>query len=351
MKIAMNRYLFLFGCSLLFICMPSVAEEAPTGDSAESAQAEPEAKGEQAPAERKAQSNLTVDELFARLELPDNPTRAQCEAFVAELRVLISKRPEFNGPADPAVKKLSSIPAEHIGVLVRIVANQRALIDDRAMYRCANKALTTYEPESYRKLVVDGLAENPELILLIVQHGWYQAAKEDILAKLEDTDPFTEDLPPVWFQAFVEVAKPKHYELLHKMTLNYRNLACKLSLLDKMEGYDFVRTVNACWENLTPKLRNKGYAYINRDLRPMAIANGNIDALAHALEELTNPFQGIANSQYTSRNNTVITPEFLIRRHLDFRGTHAEIAAWFNANRDVLVFDNFTQRFQLIEDF
>lgn len=350
MKILMKRCLTLFGCSLLFFCTTVVAE----GDVDESAQAtqdEPLAQNEPAVTDVQAQPLVTPSEQIAKLQLPDNPTRGQCEAFIAELRELVSKRGKFSGPNDPAVQKLSSIPVEHIELLIQIAANQRAMIDDRAMYLCATDALTMYKPESYRKIVVDGLAQDPRLILLIAQHGWYQAAKEGILAKLKATDPRTENLPPIWFQVFVEVAGPEHYELLHQMTLNYRNLKRKLYLLGTLPGYETARTVNACWDNLTPNLKNKGYAYINRDLRPMAIANGNIDALAHAVEELTNPFQGIANAQYNSRNNSVITPEFLIRRHLDFRGTHAEISAWFSANRNELVFDTFEQRFQLPEDF
>ena len=80
----MNRYLILLGCGLLFLCTQAVAVRA-FADEVEAPQAEREAKGEQIPEERNAQAKREVDEQFARLELPDNPTRAQCEAFVAEL--------------------------------------------------------------------------------------------------------------------------------------------------------------------------------------------------------------------------------------------------------------------------
>lgn len=346
----MTRYLPLLGCTLLFSASV-VADDAPSDDTAQAVQAERDAAVDPAPEERQAPPKRTPTEKLDSLELPDNPTRAQCQAFIRAIRVLINQPGSFKVLNDPAAKKLSSIPVEHIEMLVQIIANTRAATADRAMYLCATDALTMYEPESLRDAVVNGLAKNPSLILLIVQHGWYQAASDVILAKLENTDPFREDLPPIWLQAFVEVAEPEHYERLHQMTLNYRKLARKLSLLDTLEDYDFARTVKACWDNLTPELKSKGMVYINRDLRPLAIANGNLDAMAHAVEELTNLFQGIANSQYHSRGSNIITPEFLVRRHLDFRGTHAEIVAWFNANRDELIFDTFEQRFLLPEDF
>lgn len=344
MRTVVNQFVKLFGCSLLFVYMSAVAEVDAVDGPAQATQAEREVANERTPVEVQDPPELTPAQALAQLELPDNPTRAQCEAFVNQLRGFRSSDVGAK-LAKLATKKMGSIPAEHIGVLTQILANN----GPREVN--VRQALEQFDPESYRKIVLDGLSKRPNYIFLIAQHGWYQDAKEDILAKLEDTDPFREDVLPIWFQAFVEVAEPEHYERLHEMTLNYRNLKRKLSLLGTLEGYDLARTVNACWDNLTPELRNKGFAYINRDLRPMAIANGSIDALNHAIEELINPFQGIANSQYNSRNSSVITPEFLVRRHLQFRGTHAEIAAWFNANRDELVFDTFEQRFQLLEDF
>jgi hypothetical protein len=340
----MKRCLTLFGCFLLFLC-PAVVAAAQSADDADQAtQAEPEVANELAADEGQKQPDLTLEQKLAQLELPDNPTRTQCEAFVNQLRGFrindvgaeLSKR---------ANQKMRSIPVEHIGVLTQLLA------ENGATEYSIREVLEQFDPESYRKLVVDGFAEDPSLILLIARNGWYQDVKKELTAKLESGFLAPPRMGPIWFQAFVEVAEPEHHELLHKRTLNYNDLRWKLYLLDTLEGYDFARTVNALWANLTPKEREQGSYNIDYVLQPYAIRNGNIDALAYAIEKLINPYGGMTSTNYNTAVRIIITPEILVRRHLDFRGTHHEIAAWFNANRDELVFDTFTQRFQLPEDF
>lgn len=347
----MDGYLKLLACALLLLllCTPAVAEGESSNEATEATQAQPEAANEPAPVEAEKQPEPTPRDRLTQLELPDNPTREQCAAFIDAIRAIVPGNPRRE--SELVTKKLSTIPVKHIALLTQIVANNRALISDQNMYFCAIAAIQTYEPESYRKIAVDGLPENPGLILLIVQHGWYQSAKDPIRAKLEVTDPFTKDLPMIWFQAFVEVAEKQHYEQLHQMALNGRNLRRKLYLLDTLQGYDFAKTVNACWDNVKQIRKDKSFRYDDYVVMSYAIRNGNIDVLATVIDKLTKPFQGIANMNYYTRGDTAPTPEFLIRRHLDFRGTNQEIVDWFNTNRDSLVFDNATKRFQLLEDF
>lgn len=309
----------------------------------------PASASEPAPVDVQIQPERSAAEQIDKLQLPENPTRAQCEAFIAELRVLVAKRDTFNGRNDTAITKLNSIPVEHIKLLVQIAENGNAL------KTYARYAIRRYDPESYRKIAIDGLAEDHSFMLLIAENGWYQAAKDTIVARLERTDPFT-DVPMYWFQAFVEVAEPQHHELLHKMALNFNVRSAtvvmnRLSLLERLEGYDFVRTAKACWANITPALGNTRSSYLKEIISPIVIRNGNIDAMAYAVEKTINPDGGMRNTDFNTKLSNINTADYLVRRHLDFRGTNQEIADWFNANRDELAFDTFTQRFVLPEDF
>ena len=326
----------LLFCLIALPCDAQTTADQAKADSAAAIAAEREAS--------KDQIKRNAEQKLAELVLPDNPTREQCELFANQLRgyrsndvgAELSKR---------ATKKMGSVPVEHIGVLTQILAENGATEYNIRL------ALEQFDPESYRKIVVDGFAEDPSLIFLVARNGWYQDVKEELTAKLKSGFLAPPRMGPIWFQAFVEVAEPEHHELLHKRTLNYNDLRWKLYLLDTLEGYDFARTVNSLWANLTPKQREQGGYNIDYVLQPYAIRNGNINALAYAVEKLINPYGGMTSTNYNTAVRIIITPEILIRRHLDFRGTHAEIAEWFNANRDKLVFDTFTQRFQLLEDF
>ena len=333
-----------------FIALPCDAQA-----TAEQRQADRESANPQAPAQVQDPPKLTPAEQIDKLQLPENPTRAQCEAFIAELRVLVVKRGTFNFRNDTAITKLNSIPVEHISLLVQIVYNRFAPENFKNFGYFARHAIKRYDPESYRKIAIDGLAEDPSFMLLIAENGWYEAAKDTIITRLEKTEPFT-DLPMYWFQAFVEVAEPEHHELLHRMALNFnvssaRTVTAKLSLLERLEGYDFAYTANACWAKIAPELGKTRSSYLKEIISPIVIRSGNIDAMAYAVEQTINPDGGMRNTDFNTHLSNINTPDYLIRRHLDFRGTHQEIADWFNANREKLVFDRFTQRFVIPEDF
>lgn len=336
MNIVMHRYCLLFGCALLCLAASVFAQ---------ATQAEPEAADELTAVEVQAPPKLiTPEQQLAQIELPDNPTREQCEAFLDDI-YRIANANGLTRLTELRAKKLATIPAQHIVLLTQIF-EAKGLKEGAVL-----GALGRYEPKSYRQAAIDGFAEDPSLIYLIVRNGWYQDVKDELIDKLKSGYVPVRNTGPIWFQAYVEVAEPEHFELLHKRTLNYDDLRRKLFLLDTLEGYDFARTVNACWANLTPKLRDNGYYDIDNVLRSYAVRVGNIDALASAVQDLVDPQRGYKDVVYNTTVRTIITPELLVRRYLDFRGTHEEVQAWFKANRDDLVFDFFTQRFQLIEDF
>lgn len=326
----MKRYLVLFGCSLLFFCAPVAAQVEPAD---QAAQAQPEAAG----------------------VLPDNPTREQCEVFVNELRTYTTRNVGAE-LSKLATTRMGSIPVEHIGVLTQILA------ENGPRESKVRDVLEQFDPESYRKVVVDGLSQDPSYIFLIALNGWYQDAKEDILAKFKAVDPKVAAFDPIWFQAFLEVIEPEHYPLVHEMVLSLYDLGNRLQLLETLPDYDFAKTVNACWENAKQpdengKERTAIVLAFMRDrpvkvtdtLRPYAIRTGQIDAFDPLIEQL-NPDRGLVSRRGETLTKTALNARLTLRRHLDFNGTNEEIQAWFRTHRDQLVFNPFTQRFELPED-
>lgn len=340
MKIWMKRYLTLLGCSLLFLGSAAVGQEAPAGDAT---QAQRQAAG----------------------ELPDNPTRAQCEAFVKEIRRQSMARDGIRA-TDPQIEKLSQLPVEHIDLLVREMQfggnpSQMLTGGNQILYH-ANMAVGTYDPESYRKLAIEGLSKEPAFIYLIARHGWYQQAKPAILAKLKAVDPKDAKFAPIWWQAFIEVVEPEHHPLLHEIALGFYDLDNRLQLLETLPGYDFAKTVKACWEKAKQPDENgkektavvlafmrNGKVKVTDTLRPYAIRAGQIDAFDPLIEQL-NPNRKLVTRIGQNLPARALSARLTLRRHLDFNGTNEEIQTWFRTHRDQLVFNPFTQRFELPED-
>jgi len=307
----------------LLVAMPAA------GQADEAAQAE--AKKEKAEARQ-------LDEIT----LPDEPTRADCEAFIQQLREHVKDRNSFSS-AHPEVDKLLKVPSEHIDLLLKEMGEQSKL-----KYYC-RYALSKIGPETYKDAVIEKLAERPHNILPIIMHGWYEQAKPAILARLKSADPATAQTKAGWFQAYVEVAEPEHYPKLHQLALRAEDVGQLIPLLQTLPDYDLNNTINAAWRKLTKQIENTRNTWQLRRQRqvlaPHAAAIGNVDALGVLIEEIDDtPSHRIDLDQInTERLNAM--------RYIDFRGSNKQIKQWYADHRDKLVFDRFRKKFTLPEEF
>lgn len=307
-------------------------------------------------AEAKLQEEIKRTQTLNELVLPENPTRAQCESYVKEIRRFSEEDSSISG-RDPEIEKLSTLPVEHIDLLMREIGSGVNEIRYHAYM-----AVSTYEPESYRKLAIDGLASESAFIYLIARHGWYQQAKQDILAKFMAVDPKVAEFDPIWFQAFLEVIEPEHYPLVHEMVLSLYDLDNRLQMLETLPDYDFAKTVNACWEKAKQPDENgkertavvlsfmrDGNVKVTDTLRSYAIRAGIVEALDPLIDQI-DPNRKLVTGIGQNLPARALSARRTLRRHLDFRGTNEEIQTWFRTHRDQLIFNPITQRFELPED-
>lgn len=358
----MNQYLNLIGFALICQCTQAIALAQSSGEAEQATQVQPEAASEQAPApaaepdpdqqaleeasakaEKRLKEETEERQKFDELKLPENPTREQCENFVKEISRLSQLLGEQLRRSNAEVEKLSTLPVEHIDLLLRAMKDR----DNNRIAFYAPEAVARYEPESYRELSLNRLAQEPAFIYLVARNGWYQDAKEPILATLKAVDPKVARFDPIWFQAFLEVAEPEHFPLIHEITLSFYDLENRLKLLETLPGYDFAKTIDACWEKAMGHDQNGGEpdAGATAVLRPYAIRSGKIEALDALIDQI-DPNRPIGRAPLRSAHKVRIT----LRRHLAFNGTNEEIQAWYRTHRDQLVFNPFTQRFELPEN-
>lgn len=337
------------------MCISAVAEGESSVQAEQATQAQPEAANEPAPAEAEKPLGVRLSDESVPFELPDNASREQSERFIQAIRD-ISGEARFS-ERDPQIQRLSTVPVEHMDLLLR-----ESQSGNNRMAYYARWAISSHEPESYREMAVNGLSEEPDFIYVIARNGWYQDAKEPILAKLKAVDPKKARFKPIWFQAFVEVVEPEHYPLLHEIILGFYDLDNRLQLLQTLPGYDFKKTIDACWEKAKqPDENGKEQVAtvlafmsdrpqkVTTTLRPYAIRAGHVDALDPIINQL-NPKRGLVSRRGEILTSTADYARLTVRRHLAFNGTNQEIQTWFRTHRDQLVFNPLTQRFELPED-
>lgn len=286
--------------------------------------------------ENKKQKELTEAERLEKIVLPENPTRKQCEDYVAALRRHVEGRNSF-ASSHKEVDKLKAIPAEHIDLLLTEMSNHSNL----QFY--ARYSLRDIQVDEHKDKIVAKLDEQPNNILFVVHYGWFDAAKPTILARLKSTEPSSE-IEPAWFQAFVEVAEPEHYDKLHELAVKSREITKLMPLLESLPSYDLSHTINEAWK---PGKANEHDYYLRRkreSLAPYAASIGNVEALGMLVNKLQDA------PSYRMRLDYVNQERLNITRFIDFRGSDKQIADWYKANKDDLIFDVYRKKFVLPED-
>ncbi|MFN3167118.1 MAG: hypothetical protein ACE37H_08650 [Phycisphaeraceae bacterium] len=265
--------------------------------------------------------------LVEQIELPENPTREQCEAFVAELREAASGRRSFSS-GDPIVDKLKSLPEDHYDLLMIEMSNRTSL------RYFANYAMRGIDPEKLRRRFIETLKDNPNNIGIIVMNGWTLDVKDEIIAQVQNADA---NLSPAWFQAAVEIAEPKLYPKLHEITVGSRYASQFLTILQALPDYDLEHTVNVCWQRAVDDkipVSESSFALLATEV-------GNVEALGSLIDQLR------SSSSYYTSSSTYNIRRTNVFRFIDYRGSNEEVRAWYEANKDKLVFDHLRKRFYL----
>lgn len=265
------------------------------------------------------------------VNLPKNPTRKQCEEFVAELRKATEGRRSFSS-SDPVTMKLKELPPEHFDLLIT------EMTDRTSLRYYANYAMREIEPEKLRERFVNSLGDNPNNIGIIVMHGWTEDVRDEVISYMKTADS---SVTPAWFQAAVEINEPALYPKLHEITTNSRYAGQFINMLEMLPEYDLAHTIDVCWQ----KSREGKLSVSYSTFAQKASEFGNVDALGVLIDQLR------SSSSYLSHSSTYNIRRTNVLRYIDYRGSNTDIQEWYEANKDKLVFDQFRKRFYLPKDF
>lgn len=281
--------------------------------------------------EQRQQAQKKAMRALDDIVLPKNPTRKQCEAYVAELRKACEGRRSFSS-SDPATIKLKELPPEHFDLLITEMNNRTSL----RYY--ANYAMREIDPEKLRERFVKSIGENPNNIGIIVMHGWVEDIRPTIIEHINGADG---SISPAWFQAAVELDEPSVYPKLHEITTQSRYASQFVNMLEMLPDYDLGHTVDICWRRAREGKLSISYStFANK-----AAEYGNVDALGSLIDNLR------SSSSYLTHSSSYNMRRTQVLRFIDYRGSNQDIQQWFKANKDKLVFDQLRKRFMLPEDF
>ncbi|MFI4859186.1 MAG: FlxA-like family protein [Phycisphaerales bacterium JB063] len=268
--------------------------------------------------------------LIDTINLPEDPTRADCERFIEELAEATEGQNSFS-TNDPQVQKLAQIPPEHIDLLITASTGRSPL-----RYH-AGYAMREMDFSFLRDRIDSLLRDQPAMIGIVVSQGWANDAKQAIADKINQRPA---NLGLAWFQAASELNDPALYDAIHDCVLQTRNFSQVILMLEGMADYDIERTVAELWERSQQDNSSNNY-----QVAIVAVRFGYVDALGELISQLNR------RSIYYNNNgeNTYDTQRATLMRYIDYSGSIAEIAQWFEDHKGELVFDHVTQRYLLPE--
>jgi hypothetical protein len=261
---------------------------------------------------------------LARIPLPENPTKAQARDYVKAILIASQRRNSYS-PDDPQVGMLAKVGPQNLDVLFEFKANKGS---GPGAFYLGNAIARLARPED-KEFVLRALPTVHELITLVVKSGWQAEARDTLVAALRDEQE--EFLSREWIQAVASFEEPDTYPELKSYLMRCSNKQMTYMLIRRLPGIDLEDTVASAWKDA----RRSSSAYTVLDSCMMAAEYGHADVL----ESLVDILKRGDDENFQRRAAT------FIRRYTPATGNNDALIAWYEANRDRLVFDPKLKKF------
>lgn len=257
-----------------------------------------------------------VSEDLNRIQWPEHPAPEDVREYIQAIDRASSGQQRW-GSDDRQVAMLKKIGSEHALLLAETTPDSYYL-------RFALPALITDEHQTW---VMDHLRAYPWLAEVVWKNGWAEAARPVLLRGLKER---WDDLPQAWIKAVASFEDPATYQDLVNYFVNGDNREATYRLLRKLPGIDLDDAVSQAWKNAKYEPDFK-----TRDLLPVAIAHGHIDALRIGILDMPDSSFGDDSIRKT------------IREHTGLDLPDDEIQDWFRENEKKLRFENTTRLYRV----
>ncbi len=293
--------------------------------------------------------------------LPETPSRDDYRRYVA--RIAASHKGdgenEFGVSQQHAIELLYAVGPVHVDLLLAQLTKLPVRPDnERNSWKryVLTQAVAALACEQNCERIAAALPRAPELLDVILGHHWERDATPQIIAMLRRNDP---ELDPKWLYAGAALQDSTVYPLL-KICLQqrYRSLPCnhrtgiyEITIFEYDPSRKDDNMLHAALQLLPHDVRNDMLAAVMQqthedrcnaeELQLLTLRNGMIAALGECIASWCK--EGDAASVSINGHGTAVP--LLVRAFVDIEGDSVAMAAWYQNNRERLVFNPVIGRF------
>jgi hypothetical protein len=257
--------------------------------------------------------------MLRQIKLPPNPPRDQVRDYVQKIMAV----PEVSIGAsemDPQVKMLEAIGPDNVDILLD--AMEGASFNDR--FRAVGALKHLVRPQD-KAVILAHLAALPDLALFVLRYGW-SADAHDILVQGLARHPAY--LPTEWIDATADLKDPAAYEDLKWYLAHGANPSWTYKSIEDLPGIELDDAVAAAWARVWPDTYSRTF------MAPIAARYGDLRALDVLIQTAVLP-----STEEPARRKALAEVTKLTGQ----TKTGPQLMAWFEENKDRLVFDRKTR--------
>jgi hypothetical protein len=291
---------------------------------------------------QRQEQQAKMREALAKIHLPEDATRRDVENYVNDI---LAATPMGQGMSsnDPQPEMLRRVGPEHVDVLLDALGRRGT---DWHVWQ----AVTNLVRPEHKRLVIDRLQAYPPLIELVERMRWEDDAQPVIVEAIRrQAGP----VPATWLRLATRGAEPKDYEAFKDFLVHVENRPETYEAIRRLKGIELDSTVAQAWREARTQARESWR------FAPIAVSHGVLDALDFLVENIDkrhemmqalmmmgddhdwrwhDPGGGLGRPRFFDEMRD-LDPRNVVLRHIEFRGTNAEIIQWFREHKPRLVFD------------
>lgn len=252
-----------------------------------------------------------------KIDLPEDPSKEDVLKYLRKMSAVTENQNSY-APSDLQVMMLKEIPSKYLETVLQFSGMQIHI----------GYAIPSMVREEHKKLAIENLVRNNNLVKAIIRYNWVDDAWKQLLNGLENK----QYLPREW----VNIVLQQNKEDGNKAILTYVSKNVDVNLFNnlkysKVSKDELKKAILRNWE-----AKRYGHAWQATQSALCAVQYGNKDALALIFKTISS----------TDRNSSYLKGQAIpvISQMLPYEG---EIVKWYNENKDALVFDEEEVKFKL----
>ena len=264
------------------------------------------------------------------IALPENASKEQVKDYINQVLISGQRLTRFNAD-DPQIGMLVKVGAQNLDTLLEV---RSTLGSTKSLNWYAGDALAGYLDAAIKQLVrsadkelvIRALPFDDDLADIVLERGFQADARETLIAGLSRKTP---NLPISWIKAVAALQDPANYPDLKAYFIRCQSRKTVFGIIRKLPGIELSEAVDEAWKKAKHDQRQATY------MCGIAAEYGHVDALETAATILRSATDG----DYRSEAGAVL------KKSTPATGDAPALLAWYDANRDKLVFDVETKKF------